>query len=132
MFWPHICLRLSGVSSVPSSASQSSTASNSHVEPTPTPKSFAETATLSFRAHQFHRSATYGGGSMSLEEAQVLCSLVQIIKPEHALETGCESGFSAAYMALGCSLNGFGKVHTIDLNPEWAVKARELSPRWCL
>lgn len=77
------------------------------------------------RSHQFHRSATYGGGSMSLEEAQVLCSLVQIIKPEHALETGCESGFSAAYMALGCSLNGFGKVHTIELNPEWAVKARE-------
>ena len=77
------------------------------------------------RAHQYHRSETYGGGSMSLEEAQVLCSLVQIIKPHAVFESGTEAGFSAAYMGLGCALNGFGKVYSCDIDAAWVVTARE-------
>lgn len=77
------------------------------------------------RSNEFHRSATYSGGSMSIEEAQFLFALVQIIKPTSILETGTEAGFSAAYMGLGCKLNRMGMVYTLELNPEWASIARE-------
>lgn len=77
------------------------------------------------RAHQYHRSDTYGGGSMSIEEAQVLMSMVCIIKPEHVYEGGTEAGMSAAYMAMGCKLNGFGTVTTVEADRKWVDTALE-------
>lgn len=74
------------------------------------------------RANQFHMG-TWGGGSASVEEATLLRALVLILKPTAILETGTETGWTAAWMASACRDNGSGKVYTVETSAKWVAEA---------
>lgn len=54
------------------------------------------------------------GDALTKEEGFLLMALVHATKPKLIVETGTHKGVSAAYMAEGLRLNGFGHLHTYD------------------
>jgi predicted O-methyltransferase YrrM/uncharacterized MnhB-related membrane protein len=63
--------------------------------------------------------------SSELEVLDFLKSIVTTTKPRLIVETGTFIGYSAIKMAEGLRTNGFGKLITIEFDPEIFAKAKE-------
>lgn len=63
-------------------------------------------------------------GSTELEVLNWLYATVIMTKPRTILETGCLDGFGTVALAAACKANGFGIVHSVDIDPEACEKAR--------
>jgi predicted O-methyltransferase YrrM len=63
--------------------------------------------------------------STELEVLDFLKSLVTTLKPSLIVETGTFLGYGTIKLAEGARANGFGKVVTIEYDPEIFAKARE-------
>ena len=70
--------------------------------------------------------SAFNDASPEVEVCEFLYSFVRILKPQSILETGTCFGISGAYLAQGCKDNGFGKVTTIEYNPDLIKKSEEL------
>ncbi len=81
------------------------------------------------RAALFKRPPGYGPGCMSVEEAEFIYSLVRLVKPNHALETGCEGGLTTVAIARALQDNGFGDVETVELDVNWYMATGEILTR---
>lgn len=66
----------------------------------------------------------FDSGSIEVEVAEFLYSLVRLQKPDHILETGTHTGLSALYMALALKDNQKGLMDTIGL--QWFESVYEL------
>lgn len=57
------------------------------------------------------------GGSITLEESELLTSLVRNVKPLNIIETGTYRGASTLCLALGLQKNNLGgQIHTFDIS----------------
>lgn len=75
------------------------------------------------RAGEFHQG-DWGKGAATVEEAICLYGLVLALKPTFCLETGTETGWTAAHIALGLEQNKHGHVITLETDPASAAEAR--------
>lgn len=78
------------------------------------------------RAHLFH---SFTGGAGEQEVLQFLQSLVFLFKPSNLLETGTGGGYATIALAAGIRQNGFGHLHTIDIDGSWTSHAIEQMTR---
>lgn len=76
------------------------------------------------RAAEFHLG-NWGAGSATIEEAQFLHALVLVLKPMHCLETGTETGWTAAHIGAALERNGKGHLVTLEIDPGRAEEARQ-------
>lgn len=72
------------------------------------------------RAHLFR---SFDGGSTELEVLNFLHSLILLMKPENALETGSGQGFGTIAIAAGMAHNGFGHLESTEFDPNTALRA---------
>jgi predicted O-methyltransferase YrrM len=63
------------------------------------------------------------GFTAEVEVLEFLYAFVRLVKPSHILETGTWRGFSACAMGHALSRNGFGRITTLEYNPEIAEVA---------
>ncbi len=75
------------------------------------------------RAGEFHQG-DWGKGAATVEEAICLYGLVLALKPSFCLETGTETGWTAAHIALGLEQNKQGTLITLETDPASAAEAR--------
>lgn len=75
------------------------------------------------RAGEYHQG-DWGKGAASVEEALCLYGLVVALKPAFCLETGTETGWTAAHLALGLEQNKGGTLITLETDPASAAEAR--------
>lgn len=76
------------------------------------------------RASEFHLG-NWGAGSATIEEAQFLHALVLMLKPMQCLETGTETGWTAAHIGAALERNGKGHLVTLEIDPGRAEEARQ-------
>lgn len=76
------------------------------------------------RAAEFHLG-NWGAGSATIEEALFLHALVLMLKPMHCLETGTETGWTAAHIGAALERNGKGHLVTLEIDPGRAEEARQ-------
>jgi predicted O-methyltransferase YrrM len=70
----------------------------------------------------------YDGMSTEVETVEFLQYLVQLLKPEVAIETGTYVGWGTLHIALGMHQNQFGVVHTAEPYREhWEAAAKRLA-----
>ncbi|HMO17730.1 MAG TPA: class I SAM-dependent methyltransferase [Oligoflexia bacterium] len=69
------------------------------------------------------------GGSVELELMDFLYGTVRLFKPRFILETGTHFGISAVCLGTACKINRYGKVISIESDPEKAEEARKLLAR---
>ena len=62
------------------------------------------------------------GGSTEYEVLTWLHSSIRVMKPNLVLETGAWEGFGTTALAHACKLNGFGKVHSLEIEPPQCVR----------
>jgi len=62
------------------------------------------------------------GGSTEYEVLNWLHSTIRVLKPQLVLETGAWEGFGTTALAHACKLNGFGKVHSLEVLPPQCVR----------
>lgn len=71
----------------------------------------------------------HNAGTTELEVLNWLHATVMLLKPEHVLETGAANGLGTIALASACKNNGFGKVHSVEIDPgscyELASKLRD-------
>ena len=65
------------------------------------------------RSADYHRGR-WGGGSATAEEGAFLFGLVCALRPARCLETGTETGYTAAWIASALQLLGAGHLHTVE------------------
>jgi hypothetical protein len=70
----------------------------------------------------------YPTGSIFWSEGKRLYDLVIEHKPKKIIEVGTRWGASTQFLALGCLHNGFGEVHTYDIENLYKGHAIELNP----
>lgn len=58
----------------------------------------------------------YNRGTTELEILNWLHATVLALKPQAVLETGAANGVGTIALASACKLNGFGKVHSVELD----------------
>jgi len=63
--------------------------------------------------------------STEFEVLNWLHATVRVMKPEVVLETGAWEGMGTIALAHACKLNGFGKVHSLEHNPETCAQVRQ-------
>lgn len=83
------------------------------------------------RAGEYHQG-DWGKGAATVEEALCLYGLVVALKPAFCLETGTETGFTAAHIALALEQNKHGKLITLETDPASAAEARANLQKWGL
>ena len=76
------------------------------------------------RAADYHRGG-WGGGSATVEEGAFLFGLVCALRPARCLETGTETGYTAAWIASALQLLGAGHLVTVERNAELAKAAAD-------
>ena len=80
--------------------------------------------TLSFPgAERYHRPED-DGAAMTVEEALFLSGLLIVRKPSVALELGCSTGFSTAFLADAASRSN-SQFIAVDADPSAIVKAKQ-------
>jgi Glycosyl transferase family 2/Methyltransferase domain len=67
----------------------------------------------------------FDGYTAEVEVLDFLFALVRLVKPEHIIETGTWIGLSASAMAMALEANGFGRLTTLEVNPEAFEKAAQ-------
>jgi len=65
------------------------------------------------------RYSMYDGMGTEVEVLEFIRSLVRVLKPEVAVETGTYLAFGSLYIAEGMKQNGFGVLHTAEPNKEY-------------
>src|SRR5262249_1024754 len=75
------------------------------------------------RADEF---VAHNAGSTEMEVLNWLYSTAILLKPCSILETGAADGIGTIALASACKANGFGRVHSIELNEEVCSKAQEV------
>ncbi len=70
----------------------------------------------------------YPTGSIFWSEGKRLYALVREHKPKKIIEVGTRWGASTQFLALGCLHNGFGEVHTYDIENLYKGHKEELDP----
>lgn len=83
------------------------------------------------RAGEYHQG-DWGKGAATVEEALCLYGLVVALKPTHCLETGTETGWTAAHLALALEQNKRGTLITLETDPACAAEARANLQKWGL
>jgi len=78
------------------------------------------------RAELFH---ALNGGSAELEVLEFLYALVFLFKPSHLLETGTGNGFGTLALVKAVARNGFGTIHTVDIDSRCLSNTRDLLER---
>jgi predicted O-methyltransferase YrrM len=58
----------------------------------------------------------FNTGSSEVEVLHWLYSTICLLKPENILETGAAYGFGTIALASACKANGFGKVHSVEID----------------
>lgn len=78
------------------------------------------------RAELFVRPIGYGPGCMSAEEAEFVWSVVRMVKPARALETGCEGGLTTCAIARALEDNRAGALDTVEWSAEWRGRTAQM------
>jgi len=60
----------------------------------------------------------HNAGTTEIEVLNWLHATVCLLKPLHILETGAADGIGTLALARACRANGFGMVHSIEIDPE--------------
>jgi predicted O-methyltransferase YrrM len=68
----------------------------------------------------------YNTGTTELELLNWLHATVRLIKPQHVVETGSHSGIGTLALAHACRLNGFGTVHSLEIDSVACDRAEQL------
>ena len=66
------------------------------------------------------------GGSTEYEVLNWLHSTIRLLKPQLVLETGAWEGLGTTALAHACKLNGFGKVHSLEVVPQQCVRLQSV------
>lgn len=59
----------------------------------------------------------YNAGTTELEVLNWLHATIMVLKPENVLETGAADGLGTIALASACRNNGFGIVHSVEIDP---------------
>jgi protein-L-isoaspartate O-methyltransferase len=59
----------------------------------------------------------FNTGSSEIEVLNWLYSTICLLKPENVLETGAAYGLGTIALASACKANGFGTVHSVEIDP---------------
>lgn len=65
-------------------------------------------------------------GTTEMETLNWLHATACLIKPSNILETGAANGIGTLALASACRDNGFGKVHSVEINPDLCEKLQTL------
>ncbi len=76
------------------------------------------------KADLFHLG-NWGAGAATIEESTFLHALVLMLKPLRCLETGTETGWTAAWIAAALEANARGHLVTLEVDPKRAEQARQ-------
>ena len=60
----------------------------------------------------------YDMGTTELEVLNWLNATIRVLKPESVLETGVANSLGTIALAQACRMNGRGKVHSVEIDPE--------------
>ena len=60
-----------------------------------------------------------------MEVLNWLYATILMLKPQNIVETGAADGLGTLALASACQANGFGTVHSVELDPEVCAKAQE-------
>jgi hypothetical protein len=71
----------------------------------------------------------YNTGSTEIEALNWLHSTILLLKPSSVLETGAADGLGTLALASACRHNGFGTVHSVEIDSGVCSKARKLLER---
>jgi len=71
----------------------------------------------------------YNTGSTEMEVLNWLYSTILLFKPKHIVETGAADGLGTIALASACKANGFGRVHSIEIDTEVCARAKQLLKR---
>lgn len=71
---------------------------------------------------QSHLFDVADGGSTEYEILNWLHATIRALKPKLILETGAWEGLGTVAMAHACKINGFGKVHSLEISPSQCVR----------
>jgi predicted O-methyltransferase YrrM len=68
-------------------------------------------------------------GTTEIEVLNWLHATICMLKPSSVLETGAHLGMGTLALAAACRANGFGKVHSVELDPKSCQAVRDLLRR---
>jgi hypothetical protein len=71
----------------------------------------------------------YNTGSTEMEVLNWLYATILLLKPQHLVETGAADGLGTIALASACKANGFGCVHSIEIDKEVCSRAQKLLKR---
>jgi len=72
---------------------------------------------------------SYNAGTTELEVLNWLHATIMVLKPDHVLETGAADGLGTIALASACRNNGFGTVHSVELDAK-LCRSLESKVRW--
>ena len=72
----------------------------------------------------------HNAGSTEIEVLNWLHATVCLLKPERILETGAADGLGTLALARACRANGFGTVHSIEIDPALCRRGAALLRRY--
>ncbi len=72
----------------------------------------------------------HNAGSTEIEVLNWLHATVCLLKPERILETGAADGLGTLALASACRANGFGTVHSIEIDPALCRSGEALLRRY--
>jgi predicted O-methyltransferase YrrM len=67
----------------------------------------------------------FNAGTTELEVLNWLHATIMVLKPNAILETGAADGVGTIALASACRINGFGVVHSVELDPKLCESLRE-------
>ena len=71
----------------------------------------------------------FNTGSTELEVLNWLYATILLLKPQNLVETGAADGLGTIALASACKSNGFGMVHSVELDTSVCAKAQDLLKR---
>ena len=76
-----------------------------------------------------HLFLAYNTGTTEIEVLNWLHATICLLKPNNILETGSADGIGTLALASACKNNGFGKVHSVEIDPERCERLEHLLKR---
>jgi hypothetical protein len=71
----------------------------------------------------------HNAGTTEIEVLNWLYATVCLLKPARIVETGAADGIGTLALASACKANGFGMVHSIEIDPDLCRRGAELLDR---
>jgi hypothetical protein len=72
----------------------------------------------------------HNAGTTEIEVLNWLHATVCLLKPQHVLETGAADGIGTLALASACRANGFGIVHSVEIDPGLCRQGEALLRRY--